>query len=272
MPLNPACARRSYSPPAVRVRTEAVQRYIHALQEDNAHFLELHGRSGLVAPPLYAAVLALPAVCDALADPALGVTPTELLPRGCDFQFAQPIRAAREIAISASFDDVTRTEEGEETAILLEGARRGGVPVFAGAFRLLLPAKPGTDPALQPASHFLRPPLAFRAQYNVVPNARRLLPESPDGGLPAAAERFLGQTLGLCYAAKAVIDASLKRDPAQLKRISARPLRPPEPREPIVIAGWIMEARRDTTFFGFEILAEDGSLIMADGRAEMMLA
>ena len=86
-----------------------------------------------------------------------------------------------------------------------------------------------------------------------------------------SAQAFLGHSLGLAYAAKAAIDASHERDPSQLRRIYAHPVRAPVPGETIVTAGWIMEARRGTTFFGFEILAEDGSLVMADGRAELML-
>ncbi len=271
MPLNAACAGRTYSPDAVRVRAETIQAFIHTLEEDNPYLVDPQRQGGIVAPPLYAAVLALPAVCEALADPDLGVPTGELLSLGCDFRLARPIRATREISVTASFGDIVETEKGEETTIRLRGTRKRGVLVFVGEYRLLHPRKPGTPEPPQPASNFLRPPLAFRAQYKVIANLRRLIHEPPGHVHGEAAQAFLGHSLGLAYAAKAAIDASQERDPSQLRRIYARPVRALTPGETIVTAGWIMETRRGVTFFGFEILAEDGRLVMADGCAEVML-
>lgn len=271
MPLNAACAGRTYSPDAVRVRAETIQSFIHALEEDNPHLVDTRRRGGIIAPPLFAVVLALPAVCEALADPDLGVPAGELFPLGCDFRLARPIRATSEISVTASFGDIIETEKGEETTIRLQGTRKRGVPVFVGEYRLLHSREPGAPEAPEPASNFLRLPLAFRAQHIVTAKPGRLIQEPLGQAHEEDARAFLGHSLGLAYAAKAAIDASLERDPSQLRRIYARPVRTLAPGENIVTAGWILETKRDTTFFGFEILAGDGSLIMADGRAEVML-
>lgn len=271
MPLNAACAGRTYSPDAVRVRAETIQGFIHALEEDNPYLVDSQRRGGIIAPPLYAAVLALPAVCEALADPDLGVPVGKLIPLGCDFRLARPIRATREISVTASFGHIIETEKGEETTIRLQGTRKSGVLIFVGEYRLLHSREPGAPEPPQPASTFLRPPLAFRAKYNVIAKPDRLIHESLEGVHGETARAFLGHSLGLAYAAKAAIDASHERDPSQLRRIYARPVRALVPGETIVTAGWIRETRRGTTFFGFEILAEDGSLVMADGCAEVIL-
>jgi len=275
MPLNPACEGKAYPSDTIRVREDSIAHFIRTLQEDNPHYVDPKHRGGVIAPPLYPACLALPALDRALGDPALGVAPAELLPIGCEFQLARPVRPGRDIVLSASFGKITADARGETIPLRLQGTRRLGVLVFIAELQLLHPSPPDDDAPdavvpPPPATHFLRPPLAFRAHYRAVAPSRLLdgaAAESP----PLPRDHILGACLGLGYAARTVVDTSLKRDPSQLKRIRARPVRPIEPDEPLTVAGWIVETRRGTTFMGFEILDENGGLVTAEGLAEVVL-
>lgn len=270
MPFDPACAGKTYPPETVRVRWDAVEQFVRRHGEDNPSYVDPRRRGGIVAPPLYAARLALPALRAALGDAALGVPASELILAGCEFQFDRPVRPGRDVVISASFGAIERERRGEMITLRLQGTRRLGVLVFVAELRLLhpdAPDAPDPDAPPRPATHFLRPPLAFRAHYKAPgPPA-----EGPRGDPPLAVDHVLGPCLALGRAARTVIDTSLKRDPAQLKRIGARPVRPLEPGEPLTVAGWIIETRGGTTFMGFEMLDEAGGLVMADGVAEVVL-
>lgn len=270
MPFDPACAGKSYPAETVRASWESIARFIQALQEDNPHHIDPKRRGGVVAPPLYAMSLALPLFGRAIHDPALGVPPEALVPVGCDFQAARPVRPGRDVVLTASFGEIESSPEGETITLRLQGTRRLGVLLFIAELRLLHPAAPEKIAPPPPATHFLRPPLAFRAPYTAASPA--LLGGKVSAASPGPPpDRLLAPWLGLGYAARAVVDTSLKRDPTQLRRAHARPVRDVETGESLTVAGWIMETRRGTTFMGFEILDEEGGLVMSDGVAEVVL-
>jgi hypothetical protein len=273
MPLDPACTGKVYPPFQIRVRAESIHRFARAIQEDNPLFVEEARRSGTLAPPLYAVLMALPALRRVLTDPALATGPVRLVPRNCEFHFTRPIRPTREIALTAIIEEVTRDEEGEVAVVRIEALRRRELPVFEGRVRFVDVQAGGTTPPPEPASGFVRPPLAFRTPAQVRDGAPFLgsTPPEPELGSHTSTRVFLSHALALAYAAKAIRDSSVTRDPYQLKRIAARLLRPLRAGELIHTAGWIRETRRGTTFFEFEVLDGKGSVIVAEGEAQVVL-
>ncbi|MDP3939485.1 MAG: MaoC family dehydratase N-terminal domain-containing protein [Deltaproteobacteria bacterium] len=269
MPFNPASAGKSYPSNTVRVQGESIEQFIRALGENNPYFVDPKRRGGVIAPPLYAARLAIPALARAVADPELGVPAEELIPVACELNLARPVRPGRDVVLSAGFGDIEQDERGEVISLRLQGTRRLGVLVFLYELRLLHPRASGAPAPPPPATHFLRPPLAFRARYTAI--APSCMGEAGGAAPSIPPDALLSPFLGLAHAARTVIDTSLKRDPSQLKRIRVRPVRPVEAGEPLTVAGWIIETRRATTFMGFEILGEDGGLVMAEGVAEVIL-
>jgi acyl-coenzyme A thioesterase PaaI-like protein len=217
--------------------------------------------------------MAVPALRRVLTDPALATGPARLVPRECEFHFARPIRPTREIALTATVEDVARDEEGEVAVVRVEAARRRDLPVFEGRVRFVEPRDGRTAPPPEPASDFVRPSLAFRTPAQVRDGAPFLgdAPADPGSATHTSSRVFLSHALGLAYAAKAIRDSIVTRDPYQLKRISARLVRPLRAGELLHTAGWIRETRRDRTFFEFEVLDEDGGVVVAEGKAQVVL-
>ncbi len=273
MPLDPACAGKVYPPLQIRVRAESIQRFTRAMQEDNPLFIDEARHGGILAPPLYSVLMALPALRRVLTDPALTTNPTRLVPRNCEFHFSSPIRPAREVSLTATVEDVARDEEGEAAVVRIEAVHRREYPVFDGRVRFVEVEAGGTTPPPEPASDFVRPALAFRTPAQVRKGAPFLgdTPADPKSASHTSTRIFLSHALGLAYAAKAIRDSSVTRDPNQLKRIAARLVRPLRAGETLHTAGWIRETRRGTTFFEFEVLDENGSVIVAEGRAQVVL-
>jgi hypothetical protein len=273
MALDPACAGKVYPPLRIRVRAESIHRFARAMHEDNPLFTDAQRRGGILAPPMYAALLAVPAVRRVLTDPALGAVPGSIVPLDCDFRFTRPIRPTREIVLTTTLEGVDRVEEGEVAVVRVEGARRRETDLFEGRLRFLHPEAGRTASQPEPASEFIRPALAFRTPAQVRDGAPFFTDTAaePEAVAHASSRLFLSHALGLAYAAKAIRDCSFKRDPYQLKRIAARLVRPLRAGELVHTAGWIRETRRGTTFLEFEVLAEDGGVIVAEGKAEIVL-
>jgi len=275
MPFDRASTGKSHGPYRMQVNAAAIERFTRALREDNPHFVDGYRRGGIVAPPAFALVLTAPALRRALADPDLGVPTSELVPVECDLRFTKAVKPGHEILVTACFEAFEIRPEGDVVTVRIEGARRSGLPLFEVRARLLhLEQHPEAQPPIppEPVTGFLRPALAFRAQ-TIVKAGPPFLPDpkSPPPKLRTATREFIRHALALAYAAKGIIDNSLKRDPSQLKRIAASLIRPVEPGETLDTAAWIVESRRGSTYFGFEALAGDGAVVLADGNAEVIL-
>jgi len=276
MPFNRACTGKSYSPYSVRVSGEAIARFARALRDDNPTYTDEARRGGILAPPAFAAVLALPALRRAMGDQELGVAVTDLVPLSVDLRFTKLVKPAYEISVTASFETFDTAAEGDVATVRLEASRRRGLPVFEGRVRLLDPAPSGEEAwpaAPHPVTVFLRPSLAFKSQ-SAVEAGPPFLPNPSLAGprrQRAPSREFLRRSIAIGYAAKAVVDNCLKRDPAQLKRIAARLVRPIQPGEILTTAAWVVEERRGTTHLGFEVLDGEGGVVLAEGIAEVIL-
>jgi acyl dehydratase len=276
MPFNRACTGKSYSPYHVRVSGEAIARFARALRDDNPNYTDESRRGGILAPPAFAAVLALPALRRAMGDQDLGVAATDLVPLSVDLRFTKLVRPGSEVIVTASFEAFDTSAEGDVATVRLEASRRRGLPIFEGRVRLLDPA-PNPESAWPSAPHpvtvFLRPSLAFKSQ-SIVEAGPPFLPNPSQAGSRrqrAPSREFLRRTIAIGYAAKAVVDNCLKRDPSQLKRIGARLVRPLRPGEILTTAAWIVEERRGTPHLGFEVLDGEGAVVLADGVAAVVL-
>lgn len=274
MPFNRACTGKSYSPYQVRVSGEAIARFTRALRDDNPHYTDESRRGGILAPPVFAAVLALPALRRAMGDPELGVAAGDLVPLQVHLRFTKLVKPGYEVFVTASFEAFDTTPEGDVATVRLEASRRRGLPIFEGRVCLLDPAPASGDaPIPAPATEFLRPSLAFKSQ-SIVEAGPPFLPNPAQAGSRrqrAPSREFLRRALALGYAAKAVVDNCLKRDASQLKRIGARLVRPLHPGEILNTAAWIVEERRGTTHLGFEVLDGEGRVVLAEGIAEVLL-
>ena len=276
MPFNRACTGKSYSPYRVRVSGEAIARFARALRDDNPNYTDETRRGGILAPPAFAAVLAIPALRRAMGDQELGVAVADLVPFSVDLRFTKLVRPGTEVLVTASFEAFDTTADGDIATVRLEASRRRGLPIFEGRVRLLDPvlSPEATWPsAPHPVTVFLRPSLAFKSQSIVeagppfMPNPSQAGPRRPR----APSREFLRRSIAIGYAAKAVVDNCLKRDPSQLKRIGARLVRPLRPGEILTTAAWIVEERRGTTHLGFEVLDGEGCVVLAEGIAEVIL-
>jgi len=276
MPFNRACTGKSYSPYHVRVSSEAIARFARAMRDDNPHYTDELRRGGILAPPAFAAVLALPALRRAMGDQEAGVAAGDLVPLSVDLRFTKLVKPGSEVFVTASFEAFDSAPEGDVATVRLEASRRRGLPIFEGRVRLLDPAPSSEDAppaAPAPVTEFLRPSLAFRSQSVVEAGPPFLMNPTQAGPRRqrAPSREFLRRSLALAYAAKAVVDNCLKRDPSQLKRIGARLVRPLEPGEILNTAAWVVEERRGTTRIGFEVLDGEGRVVLADGIAEVLL-
>ncbi len=292
MALNKDCVGKIYPATTLKVTAAAIREYALAYNEGNPAFLEGTWTGGIVAPPLFGAVAAHPAVLQVAGDPELGVDLMRLLHSEQDMEYLAPIRPADVITTVAKILRIEAMVHGETLAVELRAFNQNRVEVQRIIFTAFIRARNKTQ---------TRDPLSREQR-----DARKAgAAESPPKGGPAATVTLgldLDQTVryakasgdnnpihlngdfakaaglpgvivhGLCtmaFASKAVIDAVCGRDPLRLKRLYARFARPVFPGQTLTTTLWSGASGQSRRTYLYETCNPQGQAVIRQGIAEV---
>src|SRR5438270_1383680 len=113
MPLNRALAGKSYGPVITEVTLDALQKYARAYNDDNLSYFAPATPTGIIAPPMFNAVVTWLALITVLSDPELRVDILRLLHKSQDMEFLVPIRPDDRISATASIISIESGAAGE---------------------------------------------------------------------------------------------------------------------------------------------------------------
>ena len=128
MPLNPACLGKTYPPLTTAVTRDALQNYARACNDDNPRYFDPDAPGGIVAPPMFAAVVTWLSVLTAMTDSELHADLLRLLHSAQDMEFLAPIRPGDSITSTAKIASLETHQGGETMALEIAARNNRGVP------------------------------------------------------------------------------------------------------------------------------------------------
>jgi acyl dehydratase len=291
MPLNLACLGKTYPPLTTTVTRDAIQNYAHACNDDNPRYFDANAAGGMVAPPMFAAVVTWLSVITVMTDPELHADLLRLLHSAQDMEFLAPIRPGDAITSTAKIASI-ETHQGGETMALEIAARNVhdvlvNRTVFTSFIRGRRAAAPPADSKPQAAVD-RGAPLVTVAQTIDLDQTSRYAAASGDlnpihvdsnvarmAGLPGIIVHGLCTT---AFTAKVIVDHLCDGDPLRLKRLAVRFSRPVFPGDTITTKVWpsadfvglLPSADSDgLRTYAYETCNADGLVVIRDGLARV---
>jgi acyl dehydratase len=279
MALNKDLVGKQYAPAHSEATLEAMQNYARAYNDDNPAFFDAARAGGIVAPPMFAVVVAWPAILSVVGDPDLKVDVIRLLHAEQDMEFLQPIRPGDKITSIAKVSAIETKASGETLLIETNAGNQNGDPVNRTLFNAFIRGggKGGADARIAEAAH--GEPIAVVAQQIDKDQTYRYKEASGDFNPIHVDENFAKMAglpgiivHGLCtmaFTSKVMIDKLCGGDPLKLKRLKVRFTRPVLPGQMITTRVWPDGERDRRKVFAFETVNPDGRAVIRGGLAEI---
>ena len=281
MTMNAALTGKGYPAAAFPVTADATKRYARAYDEDNPWFLDDDRPGGIIAPPLFGVVVAVPALAFPIRDSDLNLDFRRALHGEQDMRFLRPMRPGDTIDTTARIEAIESKSSGETLAIDLDSRNQDGEPVQRTRFTLFIRSAVRTRDAAtvsRPPTPPARPePMFVVEQTMQIDQPRRYADGSGDrtpihldehvatkAGLPGVIAH------GLCtmaFTSKVMIDRLAGGDPTRLRRLRVRFARPVIPGQTISTKIW--PAGNEQRVFHFETYDPTGAPVITTGVAEI---
>lgn len=283
MPLNRTLIGKIYPPVTSQVTAEAVQQYARACNDNNPSYFKSPDAGGIVAPPMFNAVITWLALITAISDPDLHVDLLRLLQRGQDMRFYEPIRPDDLISARACIISIEDGGAGEILTIGLDASNQWNQVVSRTSFTALIRGRRQRDggPASSSADRQPRAnkPLVTIARTIDLDQTVRYASASGDRNpihLDHSVAKMAGLpgiiVHGLCtmaFASEAIIDHLCGGDPVRLRRLAVQFSHPVFPGDTITTSVWHEKNIGGAEYFSYETRNAAGIVVLRDGIAEI---
>ncbi len=280
--MNRALVGKTYPPQTVLVTAPAIAQYARACNEDNPRFLDERNPRGIIAPPLFGAVVGWPSVVSVLADPELGIDLFRLLHREQDMFFYTPVRPGDQITSRGKILAIGEEAAGETLVVEILCSNQNGQKVQRMLFTAFVRGRrnkhwrrerseektPEGEPLLR-VHQVIDPDQTYRyaqasGDHNPIHTdedvARRV-------GLPGIIVHGL---CTLAFASKVFMDHFCREEPERLKRLRAHFSRPIFPGQTISTHVWKGELKGQLQAYAYETYGPTGFTVIRGGRAEVV--
>lgn len=283
MSLNKTCLGKRYSAAPAEVTLEALQNYARACNDPNPRFFDPATPGGIVAPPMFAAVVTWLPVLSAMTDPELRADLLRLLHGAQDMEFLAPIRPGDVITAASTIASIESAAGGETMALTLEAQNQRGQTVNRTIFTVFIR---GRRDAGTPLESRVATPAAARPQPLLVvaqtidPDQTFRYAEASGDRNPIHVDENVAKMAGLpgiivhglctmAFTSKVMIDNLCAGNPLRLKRLAARFSRPVFPADTITTSVWPAGTRAGRHTFTYETCNPQGLVVIRDGIAEI---
>ncbi len=284
MALNKSCIGREYPAVETRVTHEAIRNYALACNDDNPRFLDPAIAGGIIAPPLFGVTVTWESLLRACGDPEVGVDVMRLLHGEQDMEFLGPIRPGDLITSRSRIASIETRATGETLDIELTAHNQNREPLLraiTGIFirgarreRAAAPAA-GAHEAARPEGE----PIVVTNQTIDRDQTVRYADASGDRN-PIHVDENVAKMVGLpgiivhglctmAFVSRVIVDALCDRDPARLRRLRVRFVRPVFPGQTINTLVWSDGEHAGRPRYAFETCNPDGQAVIRGGIAEI---
>jgi acyl dehydratase len=282
MALNRACLDKQYPFATTVVTPEATQGYARACNEDNPRYFDPAVPGGIVASPMFAAVVTWIPVISVMTDPQLRADLLRLLHTAQDMEFLAPIRPGDTISATARISSIETVAGGEALTLELDASNQHRQRVNHALFTALIRGRryppttaearsaPATDPSRGAPLAVIRQTLDRDQTFRYAEASGDRNPIHVDDNVARMAGLPGIVVHGLCtmaFACRAVVDNLCGADPMRLKRLAVRFSRPVFPGESITTSIWQGAADQARPTYSFETTSSEGLAVIRDGIA-----
>jgi acyl dehydratase len=284
MALNRSLVGKMYPAVVTEVTLAALHEYARAYNDDNPSYFEPSAEAGIVAPPMFNAVVTWLALITVISDPELKVDLTRLLHRSQDMQFFAPIRSGDCVSASAKILSIEDGAVGEILSVGLDASNQQHRIASRTLFTALIRRRRERDTTLHapsPETATTQHPVVTVSQSIDLDQTVRYANASGDRNpihLDNAVARLAGLpgivVHGLCsmaFTSKVIIDHCCSGDPTRLRRLAVSFSRPVFPGDTITTMVWPAGDRDGKRCFGYETYNQGGVAVIRDGIAEISL-
>jgi acyl dehydratase len=284
MALNRSLVGKRYPSVTTYVTLEGLQKYARAYNDGNLFYFEPSVSGGIIAPPMFNAVLTWLPLITVISDPELRVDLMRLLHRNQDMRFFAPIRTDDRISATATIVSIEGGPAGEIITINLDASNQHCQMVSRTRFTAVIRGRGVRGaPVLahSPSSTARsRAPLITASQTIDLDQTVRYANASGDrnpihlddtvakmAGLPGIIVH------GLCtmaFTSKVMIDHLCHGNPARLRRLAVSFSRPVFPGDVITTLVWLETDLDGPPCFSFETSNSAAVPVIRDGIAEIM--
>lgn len=281
MPLNKALVGKEYSAPVFEVTSDATRRYARACNEDNPRYFDAAAPGGIIAPPMFAAVVCWLPLLSAVTDPELHADLPRLLHSAEEIEFLALIRPGDAITASGTIASIEKAPGGETMALRLAASNQRGEPTSRVTFTAFIRGRRerGANRGATEGEENRGEPIFSAARKIDADQTFRYADASGDRN-PIHTDENVAKMAGLpgivvhgmctmAFAARAIVDNLCGRDPARLTRLAANFSRPVFPGDSITTRAWASGERDGRRVFAYETLNPRGLAVVRGGIAEI---
>ena len=287
MPLNISCVGKEYPPVVTEVTLDAIQKYARAYNDDNSAFFDANRPGGIIAPPMFAVVVAWNALMAAVMDPNVQADLLRLVHGEQDMEFLSPIRPGDIISASAKITSIETKANGETMAVELDAsnqARQSVTKILFSAFirgsrnreAARTESSAGAERVVEPT----RGEPDFTVAQTIDNDQTYRYAEASGDRNPIHVDENVAKMAGLpgiivhglctmAFTSKVAIDKLCNGDPTRLKRLRVRFSRPVLPGQTITTKLWRDADKSGRKVFAFETFNPSGQAVIKGGLAEI---
>jgi acyl dehydratase len=284
MPLNKTCVGKEYPPVVTEVTLDAIQKYARAYNDDNPAFFDASRPTGIVAPPMFAVVVAWNALMAAVMDPNVQADLLRLVHGEQDMEFLSPIRGGDIINASAKITSIETKASGETVNVALDASNQSRQSVTKMIFSAFIRGSRNRDAEARTASERVVEPARGEPDFIVAQTidndqTYRYAEASGDRN-PIHVDENVAKMAGLpgiivhglctmAFTSKVAIDKLCNGDPTRLKRLRVRFSRPVLPGQTITTKLWRDADKSGRKVFAFETFNPNNQAVIKAGLAEI---
>jgi len=278
MPLNKSCVGKQYPPVVTEVTLDAIQKYARAYNDDNPAFFDANRAGGIVAPPMFAVVVAWNALMAAVMDPDVQADLLRLVHGEQDMEFLHPIRPRDVISASAKITSIETKASGETVTVALDASNQARQVATKMIFSAFIRGSRNRDAARSEAAPVepARGEPAFTVAQTIDNDQTYRYAEASGDRNPIHVDENVAKMAGLpgiivhglctmAFTSKVAIDKLCNGDPTRLKRLRVRFSRPVLPGQTITTKVW----READKVFAFETFNPNNQPVIKSGLAEV---
>jgi acyl dehydratase len=282
MALNRSLVGKSYPPVSSDVTVEALQKYACAYNDNNPAYFTRSAAGGIVAPPMFNAVVTWLALITAISDPELGVDLLRLLHRSQDILFFAPIRPNDQISTAASILSIQDNGGGEGITIGLDATNQHCQRVSHSRFTALIRRRRDreTPQASSPGRLATRGEPVLAIAQTIDPDQTMRYADASGDRNPIHLDDAMAKMAGLpriivhglctmAFTSKIIIDHLCGGNPIRLRRLAVNFSRPVFPGDTISTTAWRDNDHDSLMCFAFETFNPAGVAVLRDGIAEI---
>jgi acyl dehydratase len=280
MKLNRLLVGKQYPPQDYGVTTEAITKYALAYNEDNPRFLDVSRPDGIVAPPLFGAVMSWFSLMTVVTDQALNVDLLRLLHSEQDMFFYLPVVPGDVITSTAHIATIEARPKGEVLVIKINCVNQRKETVQDIIFTAFIRDRNTREKRGERSKETTRGDPFLRARQTIDTDQTYRYARASGDYNPIHTDENTARMVGLpgiivhglctmAFASKVIIDHVCDRDPLQLRRLRARFSRPVFPGQEITTAVWPGQELGPLRTYAYETYNPQGKAVIRDGIAEV---